>query len=121
MAQFPVNRRQALKTTACGFGQLALAGLLNESVSAAKNPLAARQPHFPARAKRVIFLFMQGGPSHVDSFDYKPLLDEKDGQTFVFDDARVIAKTGKQSSQKVMKPLWKFKQHGESRMACPRI
>ena len=114
MAHFPVNRRQALKTTACGFGQLALAGLLNESVSAAKNPLAARQPHFPARAKRVIFLFMQGGPSHVDSFDYKPLLDEKDGQTFVFDDARVIAKTGKQSSQKVMKPLWKFKQHGES-------
>jgi len=115
MAYFPINRRQALKTTACGFGQLALAGLLNESVSAAKNPLAARQPHFPPRAKRVIFLFMQGGPSHVDSFDYKPLLDEKDGQTFPFDDARVIAKTGKRgSSQKVMKPLWKFKQHGES-------
>jgi hypothetical protein len=63
----------------------------------------------------VIFLFMQGGPSHVDSFDYKPLLDEKDGQTFPFDDARVIAKTGKRgSSQKVMKPLWKFQQHGES-------
>jgi hypothetical protein len=115
MAHFSINRRQALKTTACGFGQLALAGLLNESVSAAKNPLAARQPHFPPRAKRVIFLFMQGGPSHVDSFDYKPLLDEKDGQTFPFDDARVIAKTGKRgSSQKVMKPLWKFKQHGES-------
>jgi hypothetical protein len=115
MAHFPINRRQALKTTACGFGQLALAGLLNESVSAAKNPLAARQPHFPPRAKRVIFLFMQGGPSHVDSFDYKPLLDEKDGQTFPFDDARVIAKTGKRgSSQKVMKPLWKFQQHGES-------
>ncbi|MFP6649564.1 MAG: DUF1501 domain-containing protein [Pirellulaceae bacterium] len=115
MAYFPINRRQALKTTACGFGQLALAGLLNESVSAAKNPLAARQPHFPPRAKRVIFLFMQGGPSHVDSFDYKPLLDEKDGQTFPFDDARVIAKTGKRgSSQKVMKPLWKFQQHGES-------
>ncbi len=115
MAHFPINRRQALKTTACGFGQLALAGLLNESVSAAKNPLGARQPHFPPRAKRVIFLFMQGGPSHVDSFDYKPLLDEKDGQTFPFDDARVIAKTGKRgSSQKVMKPLWKFKQHGES-------
>ena len=115
MAHFPINRRQALKTTACGFGQLALAGLLNESVSAAKNPLAARQPHFPPRAKRVIFLFMQGGPSQVDSFDYKPLLDEKDGQTFPFDDARVIAKTGKRgSSQKVMKPLWKFKQHGES-------
>ena len=115
MASFPINRRQALQTTACGFGQLALAGLLNQSSDAADNPLAARQPHFAPRAKRVIFLFMQGGPSHVDSFDYKPLLDEKDGQTFSFDDARVIAKTGKRgSSQKVMKPLWKFQQHGES-------
>ena len=115
MAAFPINRRQALQATACGFGQLALAGLLNQPASAADNPLAARQPHFAPRAKRVIFLFMQGGPSHVDSFDYKPLLDEKDGQTFPFDDARVIAKTGKRgSSQKVMKPLWKFKQHGES-------
>jgi hypothetical protein len=115
MAAFPINRRQALQATACGFGQLALAGLLNQPASAADNPLAARQPHFAPRAKRVIFLFMQGGPSHVDSFDYKPLLDEKDGQTFAFDDARVIAKTGKRgSSQKVMKPLWKFKQHGES-------
>jgi len=115
MASFPVNRRQALQATACGFGQLALAGLLNQTVLAADNPLAPRQPHFAPRAKRVIFLFMQGGPSHVDSFDYKPLLDEKDGQTFSFDDARVIAKTGKRgSSQKVMKPLWKFKQHGES-------
>ncbi|MEE2685332.1 MAG: DUF1501 domain-containing protein [Planctomycetota bacterium] len=115
MASFPINRRQALQATACGFGQLALAGLLNQSSDAADNPLAARQPHFAPRAKRVIFLFMQGGPSHVDSFDYKPLLDEKDGQTFSFDDARVIAKTGKRgSSQKVMKPLWKFQQHGES-------
>ena len=115
MASFPVNRRQALQATACGFGQLALAGLLNQTVLAADNPLAPRQPHFAPRAKRVIFLFMQGGPSHVDSFDYKPLLDEKDGQTFSFDDARVIAKTGKRgSSQKVMKPLCKFKQHGES-------
>ena len=115
MASFPINRRQALQATACGFGQLALAGLLNQSSGAADNPLAARQTHFAPRAKRVIFLFMQGGPSHVDSFDYKPLLDEKDGQTFAFDDARVIANTGKRgSSQKVMKPLWKFRQHGES-------
>ncbi len=115
MGSFPVNRRQALRATACGFGQLALAGLLNESVSAVENPLAPRQPHFAPRAKRIIFLFMQGGPSHVDSFDYKPLLDDKDGQTFAFDDARVIANTGKRgSSQKVMKPLWKFQQHGES-------
>ena len=67
------------------------------------------------RAKRIIFLFMQGGPSHVDSFDYKPVLDEQDGKMMSFDDARVIANTGmKGSSQRIMKPLWKFQQHGQS-------
>jgi hypothetical protein len=116
MSFFEINRRQALQATACGFGQLALAGMLNKPVSAAAdNPLAAKQPHFSPRAKRVIFLFMQGGPSHVDSFDYKPLLKERDGQSFPFDDARVIANTGMRgSTQKVMKPLWEFQQHGES-------
>jgi hypothetical protein len=77
------------------------------------NPLAAKAPHFPARAKRVIFLFMQGGVSHVDSYDYKPRLAKDDGKQFAFDDARVLANTGKRgSSQRVMKPLWKFRQHG---------
>jgi hypothetical protein len=111
-----VNRRQALKASACGFGQLALAGLLNrDSVAAPVNPVAAKQPHFKPRAKRVIFLFMQGGVSHVDSYDYKPLLEKKDGQSLAFDDARVIANSGKRgSSQKIMKPLWKFRQHGET-------
>ena len=111
-----VNRRQALQASACGFGQLALAGLLNrDSVAAPVNPVAAKQPHFTPRAKRVIFLFMQGGVSHVDSYDYKPLLEKKDGQSLAFDDARVIANSGKRgSSQKIMKPLWKFRQHGET-------
>lgn len=113
------SRRTALKTGACGFGHLALTGLISRNGSAAEskqaNPLAARQPHFPARAKRVIFLFMQGGPSHVDSFDYKPLLIEKDGATLSFDDARRIANTGERgTSQKIMKPLWKFRQYGET-------
>ena len=100
-----VNRRQALKASACGFGQLALAGLLNrDSAAAPVNPVAAKQPHFAPRAKRVIFLFMQGGVSHVDSYDYKPLLEKKDGQSLAFDDARVLAKTGKRgSSQKIMR------------------
>lgn len=108
------NRRQALQTAACGFGALALAGLA-QAASTADDPLAPKLPHFAARAKRVIFLFMQGGPSHVDSFDYKPILDAQDGKMMSFDDARIIANSGmKGSSQRVMKPLWKFKQHGES-------
>ena len=101
--------------SACGFGQLALAGLLNDTPNAAPaNPMLAKQSHFPQKAKRVIFLFMQGGPSQVDSFDYKPLLYKKNGEELAFDDARVIANTGKRgSAQKVMQPLWDFNQYGE--------
>lgn len=107
------SRRQALQTAACGFGSLALAGIAR--TEAASDPLAPKQPHFAPRAKRIIFLFMQGGPSQVDSFDYKPALAAQDGQMLSFDDARVIANTGKKgSSQRLMKPLWKFQQHGES-------
>ena len=111
-----ITRRSALKRAGCGFGLLALAGLLaQQSGRAAANPLAARLPHFRPRAKRVIFLFMQGGPSHVDSFDYKPLLDRHDGAMMDFHDARTIANSGKKegSSQRVMKSPWKFSQHGE--------
>ncbi|HVV99751.1 MAG TPA: DUF1501 domain-containing protein, partial [Planctomycetaceae bacterium] len=117
MELFGCNRREALKHLACGFGSVALAGLLAEQAraEAARNPLAPRIPHLPARAKRVIFLFMQGGPSHVDTFDHKPLLAEQDGKMLSFDDARVIANTGKRgSSQRVMKSPWNFAQHGET-------
>ena len=55
-----------------------------------KNPLAAKRPHYQARAKRVIFLFMQGGPSQVDTFDYKPILEKRHGEKMPFDDDRVI-------------------------------
>jgi hypothetical protein len=109
-----ITRRAALQQVACGFGGLALAGLCADSAQAA-NPLAVKKPHLPPRAKRIIFLFMQGGPSHVDSFDYKPLLVEKDGQRMPFDDARTLARTGKgRTTQQIMKPLWKFRQYGES-------
>jgi len=112
---FPLTRRQALKTAACGFGYLALAGLSAESARAASDPLAAKLPHFAPRAKRMIFLFMQGGVSHVDSFDYKPRLEQDDGKAMPFDDARVLANTGKRgTNQRVMKSLWKYSQHGES-------
>jgi hypothetical protein len=111
-APIQLTRRQVLKEAACGFGYLALAGL---AAAATTNPLAPKTPHFRPRARRMIFVFMQGGPSHVDTFDYKPLLDREDGKMLGFDDARTIANTGKRgTSQRVMKPLWKFSQHGQS-------
>jgi hypothetical protein len=104
-----------LQRAACGFGGLALAGLTAEQTAAAGNPLAPKLPHFPPRAKRVIFLFMQGGVSHVDSYDYKPRLEKDDGKMLSFDDARQLANTGKRgSTQRLMKSMWKFSQHGQS-------
>ena len=76
MSLFKMSRRRALKLAGCGFGYVALAGLLEEVARAeSTNPLAPKRPQFPASAKRVIFLFMHGGPSHVDTFDPKPLLE----------------------------------------------
>ena len=113
----PIGRREMLKDAACGFGYLALAGMTADRARAASvaNPLAPRIVHHAPRAKRIIFLFMLGGVSQVDSWDYKPRLDKEDGQQLTFDDARVAAKTGvRGSSQRVMKPLWNFAQHGET-------
>src|SRR5215207_3691540 len=113
----PMSRRSALRAAACGFGSIALAALTQRHVAASGllNPLAAKPSHHAPKAKRVIFLFMQGGVSHVDSFDYKPVLDRQDGKSMPFDDARIVANTGQRgSSQRVMKPLWKFKQHGQT-------
>ena len=106
-----LSRRDILKTLACGFGYLAFAGL----AGAVNNPLLARTPHFRPRAKRIIFLFMQGGPSQVDTFDYKPRLEKDDGKKMPFDDARTIANTGnKGTDQRVMKSPWKFARHGQT-------
>ena len=73
-----LSRRQVLKASACGFGHLALAGLAHQQAVADspgyQSPLSPRVPHRAPRARQVIFLYMNGGPSHVDSFDYKPLL-----------------------------------------------
>jgi hypothetical protein len=106
----PVSRRKMLERSAIGFGSLALASLLDSEARAAVNPLLAKQPHFPARAKRVIFMFMKGGPSQVDTFDPKPLLDRDDGKPLPFDKPRVqFAPTNN-----LLKSPWKFKQYGES-------
>ncbi len=105
------SRRSMLQRSAIGFGSLALAGLMSdENAKAATNPLAAVEPHFTPRAKRIIFLFMKGGPSGIDTFDPKPLLTRDDGKELPFDKPRVqFAPTGK-----LLKSPWKFRQYGES-------
>src|SRR5438105_4859006 len=108
----PISRRQMLRSSAVGFGYLALTSLLAEEAAAhaaERDPLAPKAPHFPARAKRVIFLFMKGGPSHVDTFDYKPLLQRDHGKPFPFAKPRVqFAPTGN-----LLQSPWPFKQYGQ--------
>ncbi|MGY8689556.1 MAG: DUF1501 domain-containing protein, partial [Verrucomicrobiales bacterium] len=101
-----------LQQVSCGFGGLALAGLCQDQARAA-NPLASQPGLIPARAKRVIFVFMQGGPSQVDSFDYKPDLEKADGKDVDFVGVR-FGTFGKKSQRKLMKPLWDFHQYGKS-------
>jgi hypothetical protein len=76
------TRRELLRDACCGFGGLALAALLEDDAlrAAPASPLAARRPHHSPRARSVIFLFMAGGPSHIETFDPKPLLNELSGQ-----------------------------------------
>ena len=90
------NRRDMLTSSATGFGMLALADLLSkqataETPSQQNNPLAPRDPHFTPKAKRVIFLFMHGGPSHVDTFDHKPQLDKDHGKPLPFPKPRIVS------------------------------
>ncbi len=112
----PVSRRALLRDAACGFGYLGLLGLLAEDskLSAAAlpaNPLAPHAPHFTPRAKQVIFLFMHGGPSSVDTFDFKPQLVRDAGKPLpikrplAFDD---------EPPGPLMKPLWEFRPGGRS-------
>src|SRR4051812_42229937 len=104
-----VSRRQALKSVASGFGYLAFAGLAHEAAAreaaarAPAGPLAPRPTHFPARAKRVIFLCMNGGPSHVDTFDYKPELQRRSGQGW-----------SGGGGAKLLGSPFKFARHGDS-------
>lgn len=104
------SRRQLLQTTAAGFGSVALAAMLGQESHAADNPLAPKVPHFAAKAKRVIFLFMHGGPSHVDTFDYKPLLTRDDGKPLPFAKPRIVSSP----TDNLLASPWKFSQNGQS-------
>ncbi len=110
-----LSRRQMIRSSACGFGALALAGIsTGNSVVADEvpNSLEPRKPMFAPRAKRVIFIFMQGGPSQVDSYDYKPELIRNHGKTIDFKGVR-FGTFGKASKRTLLKPLWNFKKYGE--------
>ena len=104
----PLNfsRRDALQSMSAGFGFMAFAGLSTMAAQAAQsyqNPLAPKQPHFKPRAKRIIFACMRGGPSHVDTFDYKPALAKDNGKT-----------ADGYGKRKLMESPWKFPKRGKS-------
>jgi hypothetical protein len=106
------SRRELLQRLACGFGTVALAGLLADearSEPVAPDPLAPKPLHFPAKTKRVIFLFMHGGVSHVDTFDPKPKLAEMHGRPLPFPKPQFeFGGTGN-----LLASPWKFKRHGQ--------
>ncbi|MCR9296056.1 MAG: DUF1501 domain-containing protein [bacterium] len=108
-----LSRRQLMAQSACGFGSLAALATFGR-IAQGDAGQGLSQLHHAARAKRVIFLFMQGGVSQVDSFDYKPQLQTEHGRELTFDDARQLAKTGKRTKQRLMKSPWKFQQYGET-------
>ncbi len=108
------SRRAWLKTTSCGFGYLAFAHMAATQTAAAAptNPLAEKAPHFAARAKRIIFLCMRGGPTHVDTFDYKPALARDHGKTVSLD-RQGNAVVG-QGQRRLLRSPWAFRPHGQS-------
>ncbi len=98
-----LSRRDMLRSTLNGFGYAAFAGLSTQASAALNNPTAPRPALFPAKAKRVIMMFMQGGVSHVDTFDYKPKLTADAGKPF-----------GTKGTSKLMGSMWQFGQYGQS-------
>ena len=112
-----MDRRDWLQTTACGFGSLALSALVHWDSARAgytdSNPLAPRQPHFPARARSVIFLYMHGGASHIDSFDYRPELERQHGRPLP-DSVNTGRSRFNANLGAIMKSPWKFRRCGES-------
>jgi hypothetical protein len=115
------TRRQFLWQMGAGFTSVALAGMLDDEFfekqalaadgeTPWKNPLAPKKPHFAPKAKSVIFLYMYGGPSHIDTFDYKPTMYGRDNQTI---EVKTFGRGGHKNKGRIVEPRWKFKQYGE--------
>ena len=116
------TRREFLWQAGGGFGALPLVSLLandgqlsgqasgDDKIASSLNPLSPKAPHFAPKAKSVIFLFMYGGPSHIDTFDYKPDMYGMDGKTM---DVKTFGRGGKRNQGRIVEPKWKFKQYGE--------
>src|SRR3954470_12725170 len=111
-----LTRRDFLTRCGVGFGMLGLANLLGPQCfgvtsadSASTSPLAPKSPHFPARAKRVIHIFANGGPSHVDTFDPKPMLAKLHGKPLPMDNLKTERKTGT-----AFQSPFKFQKYGKS-------
>jgi hypothetical protein len=121
-----LTRRELLRRSGMGLGLLGLAGVLDgagvmsaaagQSENGYQNPLAERPPHFPVKAKRVIHLFMNGGPSHVDTFDPKPSLDKYAGKNLPMDNLATERKTGN-----AFPSPFKFQKYGESGIEVSEI
>src|SRR5262245_35343412 len=116
----PLTRRQALLRCANGFGAVALTALMTDRAygqrlepAPAAHPLAPRPGHYPAKADSVIFLYMDGGPSQVDTFDPKPRLDREDGQPIKMK-APPTQFIPHDTVPKVMRSPWQFRRHGQS-------
>src|SRR5437763_16381511 len=113
------SRREFLERAGCGFGQLALSYLLASQTSQAApaaviNPMAPKAPHFPATAKNVIFLFMHGGPSHIETFDPKPALNKLDGQHVPASFGSVQLQFSKFEQSTVLGCRRSFRKYGQS-------
>ncbi|TWU56529.1 hypothetical protein Poly51_24400 [Rubripirellula tenax] len=114
------TRREFVWESGAGFGAAALSSLLSGdgffgSTAAAndkpfQNPLAAKAPHFAPKAKSVIFLFMYGGPSHIDTFDRKPKMKGMDGKIV---DVKTFGRGGHKPGGRIVEPRWDFKQYGQ--------
>ena len=116
MINSPRNRREFLKKAGLGCGSLALTSLLHQegviaATSSASNPLTERASHFEPKAKAVIWLFQTGSPSQVDTFDYKPELQKRDGTSLAGADPKTGFFT---TSGKCLKSPFAWAQHGES-------
>ncbi|MDB6173085.1 MAG: hypothetical protein JWL59_2396 [Chthoniobacteraceae bacterium] len=113
----PFNRREFLGRFGMGLGAIALADMLPGDASAASDHGVLGAPHFAPKAKRIIYLFMSGGPSQLDLFDYKPLLKERNGEQLpdsIRGSQRLTGMSGNQASIPLVGSPFKFSQHGKS-------